>query len=198
MATRGPGHAFPGDLRDSLLNAALQLIEAGEEPGLRAVARKAGVSPGAPYHHFANKQALLAAVAKEGFTTLNQALDAQTHANPEDRLRAVAGAYVSFAIAHAGHYRVMFEPQLIDVGDAELESSATQAFLGLRTTIAAASGARGSLERSLNVWALVHGTVMLHLDGMVASLDSSADTTALAKQVGHAAFALATAPLDPS
>ncbi len=41
MATRGPGHAFPGDLRHSLLHAALQLIDGGEEPGLRAVARLA-------------------------------------------------------------------------------------------------------------------------------------------------------------
>ncbi|MFT6146991.1 MAG: AcrR family transcriptional regulator [Myxococcota bacterium] len=180
------------------MNAALQLIQAGEEPGLRAVARHAGVSPGAPYHHFANKHALLAAVAKEGFTSLNQALDAQTHDTPEDRLRAVAGAYVSFAISHAGHYRVMFEPQLTDVGDVGLESSATHAFQSLRTTIAAVSGASGSLQRALNVWSLVHGTVMLHLDGMVASLDPSADTTAIAEQVGLAALALAVAPSDPS
>lgn len=186
-----PGHAFVGDPRtSSVLRAALQLIQDGQEPSLRAIARH----PGAPYHPFAYQQTLLAALAKEGFATLHAMLDARAHGSAEDQLRAVVGAYISFAMVHAGHYRVMFELPLTDTGDTEPEPLANLVFHSMPKTVAAATGARGTLRRTVNIWALVYGTAMLHLDGMVASLEPDAETTCFAQQVGPTALALALAP----
>jgi len=102
-----------GDLRRALINAARQLLET-EGPAalsLRAVAREAGVSPAAPYHHFKDKSELLAAVAEEGWAMLSEALSAAFEAaGPEaDKLLATPTAYVQFARQHPALYRVMFE-----------------------------------------------------------------------------------------
>ncbi|MEO1267762.1 MAG: helix-turn-helix domain-containing protein [Myxococcota bacterium] len=71
--SRSPGQHH-GDLRRALLKAAMEEIEAsdGAAPSLRAVARRAGVSPGAPYHHFKGKAGLMAAVAMDGFVKLGE------------------------------------------------------------------------------------------------------------------------------
>jgi len=101
-----------GDLRRALIAAARRLLEA-EGPSalsLRAVAREAGVSPAAPYHHFKDKSELLDAVAHEGWEMLNAALasarvDTQsTH----DKLVALGVAYVCFARDNPSVYRVMY------------------------------------------------------------------------------------------
>lgn len=102
-----------GDLRRALVEAAVRLVEA-DGPGamsLRAVAREAGVSPAAPYHHFKDKSELLDAVAHEGWEKLDIAFqtarDAQT--SPPDRVRELGVAYVRFAISHPALYRVMYD-----------------------------------------------------------------------------------------
>ncbi len=102
-----------GDLSRALVDAARRLVEA-EGPAalsLRAVAREAGVSPAAPYHHFKDKGELLAAVAKEGWTLLNAAM-AQAKAaapSPEAALTELGVAYVRFARQHPALYRVMYD-----------------------------------------------------------------------------------------
>ena len=108
-----PARAYHhGDLRRALIAAARRLLEA-EGPSalsLRAVAREAGVSPAAPYHHFKDKSELLDAVAHEGWEMLNAALasarvDTQsTH----DKLVALGVAYVCFARDNPSVYRVMY------------------------------------------------------------------------------------------
>src|SRR5688500_3897951 len=99
-----------GDLRNALLEAALALIAQGRvgELSLREVARRAGVTYAAPYHHFADKSALLAAVATQGFEKLVEKFDrvAARRLAPEAELVAMAQAYVAFALAHPSHYRV--------------------------------------------------------------------------------------------
>ena len=82
---------------------------------------RAGVSSGAPYHHFADREALLASIAEEGFGYLEAAMIKERDAAPDDatsRLAALGRAYVSFATTHRGHFRVMFRgnlrsPQLV-------------------------------------------------------------------------------------
>src|SRR5262245_1947757 len=101
-----------GDLRRALLDATLRLVEQRGPQGftLRAAARAAGVSPGAPYHHFQGKDALLAAVAEEGFELFGSTLhEAAQKPAPDPRLRAqnVGVAYVLFAIDHPTRFRVM-------------------------------------------------------------------------------------------
>jgi AcrR family transcriptional regulator len=108
-----------GDLRRALLDTALRLIaeEGSSSFTLREVARRAGVSHAAPYRHFANKTALLAAVAEEGFRTLRtRLLEAGTRlpAEPLARLQTLGVEYVRFAVEHPSHFRVMFGPDIID------------------------------------------------------------------------------------
>jgi len=101
-----------GDLRRALVDAARRLLEA-EGPtalSLRAVAREAGVSPAAPYHHFKDKAELLDAVAQEGWDILSALmLDAKGGAEGLHQLTALGIAYVCFARDNPALYRVMYD-----------------------------------------------------------------------------------------
>lgn len=101
-----------GDLRRALLHAAEAVLER-EGPSalsLRAVAREAGVSPAAPYHHFKDKSELLNAVAMEGFSQLHDAMAAAIKDQPaEEKRLAIGVAYVEFAQANPALYRVMYD-----------------------------------------------------------------------------------------
>lgn len=98
-----------GDLRRALVQAARKIMETEGPLGLslRAVAREAGVSPAAPYHHFRDKAELLAAVAKEGFEDLGHAMAKARDAEPDDPMLAMGVAYVVFARENPTMYRVM-------------------------------------------------------------------------------------------
>lgn len=102
-----------GDLRRALVDAARRILE-NEGPNalsLRAVAREAGVSPAAPYHHFKDKGELLDAVAMEGWEALGEALaEAREKTTAGDIVIAELGvAYVCFARDNPALYRVMYE-----------------------------------------------------------------------------------------
>jgi AcrR family transcriptional regulator len=102
-----------GDLSRALVDAARKILES-EGPAalsLRAVAREAGVSPAAPYHHFKDKNELLEAVAHEGWEALDQAL-ANARASTDDkrvRMTNLGVAYVCFARDNPALYRVMYD-----------------------------------------------------------------------------------------
>ena len=101
-----------GDLRRALLEAARRILEA-EGPtalSLRAVAREAGVSPAAPYHHFKDKAELLDAVAEQGWEMLDKRMaEAKLEAEPRDKLNSLGIAYVCFARENPALYRVMYD-----------------------------------------------------------------------------------------
>lgn len=102
-----------GDLRRALIDAARRLLET-EGPtalSLRAVAREAGVSPAAPYHHFKDKNDLLEAVAHEGWDMLNDLMTnaRRQHVSVRDKLTALGVAYVQFARNNPALYRVMYD-----------------------------------------------------------------------------------------
>jgi AcrR family transcriptional regulator len=101
-----------GDLRRGLVEAARRLLER-EGPAalsLRAVAREAGVSPAAPYHHFKDKSELLDAVADQGWAMLTEGMiEALNGADETDQLSPVMLAYVRFAREHPALYRVMYD-----------------------------------------------------------------------------------------
>src|SRR5205814_2543102 len=93
------------DLRQKVLRASLALIEEGGLDGLsmREVARKSGVSHQAPYHYFGDREAILAAIAGEGFSKLGESfLRAVARAGPEPAkaLEAIGRAYLAFALRH--------------------------------------------------------------------------------------------------
>ncbi|MEV6113338.1 TetR/AcrR family transcriptional regulator [Streptomyces sp. NPDC052109] len=171
----GPYHH--GDLRAGCLRAARELLEEDGSAGLslRAVARRAGVSPTAPYRHYADREALLSAVAAEGYAELAGFLAAAhpAPATPDD-LAAVGVAYVRFALAHPALFRVMFaEP--CDPADEE-RAAATAAVSAYVTTLVqhAFPGAADPDALATAVWALVHGLAFLHLDGKLDAADPDA------------------------
>ena len=105
-----------GDLRNSLIRAALTLVAERGVDGfsLRGAARTVGVSPSACYRHFADREALLAAVAHEGLDTLAEAMRVaaapyaeETPAQVVRRFWAYSSAYLHFALEHPAHFRVM-------------------------------------------------------------------------------------------
>ena len=100
-----------GDLRRALVDAAGRVLarEGAQALSLRAVAREAGVSPAAPYHHFKDKSDLLNALAGEGFHALGDAMKADFETDPNHSLTSMGLAYVKFARANPALYRVMYD-----------------------------------------------------------------------------------------
>ncbi len=108
-----------GDLRNALIQAGLELLAEGgaEALDLRKVARRAGVSHAAPYRHFADKQALIAAINEEGFYWLAERIQSTLRAvsdEPFEQLLGVALAYVRFAQEHPWLMREMFSGLTIE------------------------------------------------------------------------------------
>jgi len=162
-----------GDLRRALLDAALRLIDTQglQALSVREVARRAGVTHGAPYHHFADRASLLAALAEDGFELLVAAMrseQARSRSAPDEQLAAVGRGYVAFALAHPAYFKVMFRPEL-SYGR-PLYTGGTRAYDVLVEAVTAlqpANRAR-SVDRELIVlssWSLVHGLASLWLDG---------------------------------
>ncbi|NDZ64906.1 TetR/AcrR family transcriptional regulator [Streptomyces cyaneofuscatus] len=177
-----------GDLRAACLRAARELLEEDGSAGLslRAVARRAGVSATAPYRHYADREALVSAVAAEGYRELAGSLT-QAHPAPStpDELAAVAVAYVRFALEHPALFRAMFaEP--CDPTSAERVAATEAISQYVRTIVGATFPDADAGALSTTVWALVHGLAFLHLDG---KLDTSTPE-AVATQVNSAVHAL--------
>jgi AcrR family transcriptional regulator len=188
VSTSAPYHH--GDLPAALVRAALELLEEGgaTELSLRAVARRAGVAPSAPYRHYADRDALLSAVAAVGYRELAGQLGA-AHPSPStpDDLAAVAVAYVQFALQRPALFRVMFgEPCDRDSSE---RVAATQAISAYVAAIAERTFPGTDPEAlATALWALVHGLAFLHLDGKLDSSDPAAVTTRVGAAV-HAALA---------
>jgi AcrR family transcriptional regulator len=180
-----------GDLRAALLRAALELLEesGATELSLRAVARRAGVAASAPYRHYADRDALVSAVAAVGYRDLAESL-AKAHPAPStpDDLAAVAVAYVQFALQRPALFRVMFsEPCDRDSADRVAATEAISAYVGAIVERAFPGADPQALATA--IWALVHGLAFLHLDG---KLDAS-DPTVVADRVRAAVHAVLSA-----
>lgn len=170
-----PERYHHGNLREALLRAALELIENDGLAGLslRAVARCAGVSHTAHYHHFADRAALIAALAEEGFLMLREAMAARMEAfgDPRLRFRQAGVAYVLFAVAHPAHFRVMFSAEVADKTEHPSLAAAAQSTRAVLIESIVACQEAGLLREedgqvlSLTAWSLVHGLAMLMLDG---------------------------------
>ena len=164
-----------GDLRRALLQAAIRTIQKHgfDALTLRAVGEELGVSRSALYRHFADKSALLTAVAGEGFRMLRTGLTEAWEAAGKGRVgfEAMGRAYVQFARQHPWHYRVMFgggfeldhsEPELAQEGSASfhvlLDALIEQQQQGLVK-------ADDPQTQANFVWSLVHGVALLAIDG---------------------------------
>jgi AcrR family transcriptional regulator len=182
-----------GNLRQALIDAALELIEQRGVPALtlREVARRVGVTHAAPHRHFADRAALVAAVAEQGFRGLRAHMEAVRASAParavSQRLRALGVAYVQYALAHPAHLRVMFSPEVADKSRyPELAAAAQEVHETLVSQIV--EGQReGAVapgdpdELSFAAWSMVHGCAILLIDGQAskrspaASIDAAMD-----------------------
>jgi AcrR family transcriptional regulator len=165
MSSRATYHH--GDLRAALVRAAMELLEQGGEIALslRAVARCAGVSPAAPYRHYADREALVSAVAAVGYRELAERL-AAAHPSPStpDQLASVAVAYVQFALDRPALFRIMFGEPCDHDNDERV--AATAAVSHYVREIAARTFPKADAEAlATAIWALVHGLAFLYLDG---------------------------------
>lgn len=165
-----------GNLREVLLEAALQLIaEVG--PGgftLREVARRAGVSHNAPYRHFADKDALLAAVAEQGFRELTEAMReaAGREESSSGQLRQSGLAYIGFALRRPQHFAVMFDLPAMKRRSAECEAAGRETFMTLVGYVESSSRERhliegNVMEQAYAAWSLVHGVAKLASSGQL-------------------------------
>lgn len=170
-----------GDLPRQLLDhAAAMAAEIGPEAiTLRELARRTGVTHSAPVHHFGTRQGLLTALAIEGFAALNQALS--TH---NDDIYEMGVAYVTWALAHEGHYAVMWQPRLLSKSSDELKFERERAWRLLSTTVvgnAAADPDEDAVKAdAYAAFAIVHGLASIWLSG---ALPSPADPIALTREI---------------
>ena len=163
-----------GNLRETLLQGAVRVIaELGPAAfTLREVARRAGVSHNAPYRHFRDKDALLAAVAAQGFRELTRAMreEGERQSKALDKLKQSGLAYVAFAIRRPEHFTVMFDTPVGSSKDPEYLHASQESFNTLVNYIRNCQDegqlpAGKTMERALYAWSLVHGIAKLAVAG---------------------------------
>jgi AcrR family transcriptional regulator len=169
-----------GNLRAALIAAGVEALESGGEVSLRDLARRLGVSPTAAYRHFADKSALMTAVAETGFADFSERMArvATPDLPPAARMLDQAWAYLTFARDRPEMFRLMFSDDLALAQGATAEMpAAREAFQSLQATIRAinpAADGDGLRNGVLRVWAALHGFVVLYLAGR---LDNDRDGT---------------------
>ena len=192
-AGRGYHH---GNLRAALIDAATVILAEEGVTGLslRGAARRAGVSQTAPYRHFRDKAALLAAVAAGGFGGLAQAMRrfADDGRSPQERLLGAGRGYLAFALQESALFRLMFGPEIPDkAAHPELRAAADEAFAVLLGAVSGQTRGAGSdaADRALAAWSLVHGLATLLIDGQVRATGiagpDAADPERLIRRLGR-------------
>jgi len=188
-----------GDLRNALVEAAVKLIAQNgvEAFSLREAGRLVGVSPTAAYRHFADKSALLGAVASDGFSRMAAAMERNmgraagaegTAARAVARLAALGEAYLDFGIRHPSHFRIMFGPWLRDtdclpgVGPSGKDpfQILVEALAGLVAAGVISEASRAGAE--IVAWSAVHGLAALVVDGSLALTPRERDLALLRVQ----------------
>lgn len=180
------------DLRNALVDEAISVL-ASDGSGnvtLRELARRLGVTHTAPYAHFADKRALLEAVADAGFARLADTIRAAREGTqgPAEALEAMGIAYIRFAREHANWYRLMFaDRELVNDPECEMSPEGDRAFGALVEAIGAFSpGVEIDVrEFAVAVWAFVHGVAMLEIDQRIDSktMQSAEDVLRLGTRV---------------
>ncbi len=170
------GSYHHGDLRRALLEWGLALLEEadGADLALRKLARLAGVSPGAVYRHFANKEDLLVALAVEGFDRLNgeQASAYRDHLQESgstlEAFRAGGLAYVKFALRHPALFRLMFGRFTATHGNEALVQASRENGQAMMQAVRRFFGPHSDDEQlkhtCVGAWSVVHGLSSLLID----------------------------------
>jgi AcrR family transcriptional regulator len=188
------GKYHHGDLREALVHAALRALEHGrvEDLSLRALGRDLGVSPRAPYRHFATKESLLAAVAVEGLRRWETFVTPRVAAagpSPVAQVRAISEAYVLFAVEHPAAFRVMYAPYAtVEEGSPELVRARSEGHrAGLDVIIAGQKAgllrAGDPMQLALGLWTSMHGLAVLLTEGQLGRYDRPIDAAKLSELV---------------
>lgn len=165
-----------GDLKNALIKAGVDILSKEGVHGLslRKVAQKAGVSHSAPYSHFADKQALIAAISTEGFRIIYEQLHTaiqRHHGKPLKQLVEGAFAYMQFALSDPAHFKVTLSSVLEREKDYPAFVDMSQKSYELVVQIVESCQAAGFLRpgpvdvEAVSVWSIVHGFVSLLLEG---------------------------------
>lgn len=179
-----------GNLRQALLDATLELLThtAATRLSLRQVARAAGVSHGAPYHHFADKDELVAACGTECLRRLaeHQSRSVAGVTDAGDRLVAYGRAYLDFATRWPSWFALVFDPELCDPADPKPANVPylTRLDTELVAVVAAAQesgrAAPGPTEAVANaMWGTVHGLALLVSAGHLSAEQAEASLATL-------------------
>ena len=167
-----------GDLKNALIKAGVEILAKDGVSGLslRKVAGRAGVSHTAPYSHFADKQALIAAISTEGFRQLYERVSVVTEqykTEPAKQLVEVAWAYVQFALDDRDRFKVMFSGVLEKEKEyPEFVAESQRNFQLVKMTVEA-NQAAGVLRSgpsdlaALSAWGIIHGFIMLLFEGQI-------------------------------
>ena len=156
------------ELQRTVLDAAIA-IAANEGPdaiSMRDIARRAGVSHQAPYHHFGDRTGIFAAIVEEGFIELA----AQLELSRSTGASSMCEAYVHFALGHRGHFRVMFRADLCNLANYPSAASvAEQAFAVLINEVKSIVGDSTDeyliRTQATFMWSIAHGLATLLIDG---------------------------------
>ncbi|CAJ0884224.1 hypothetical protein AMST5_03504 [freshwater sediment metagenome] len=163
-----------GSLKQALVEAGIALLAEGGPSALTLTeaARRAGVTPAAPYRHFSGRDALLSEIARQGFESFGARIEAAwNEGRPDARaaMRAMCAAYLAFAREETGLYAAMFgqaatlaDPQAGGAADHALEILWRAVVAWLQEAGAPAQGAR---HVALQIWAIAHGVAMLTISG---------------------------------
>ncbi len=167
-----------GDLRSALVEAGLTALETADiaDLSLRQIARDVGVSATAVYRHFPDKQALLKALANAGIEELGrvQLAAAEAASGANAAFGATGRAYVRFALAHPGLFRLIFS-HLEPLGETVFGDSLAARMLQQKAALAVGGDMVQAQRLTVQAWAVVHGLAMLMLDGQLPRDDALID-----------------------
>src|SRR6478736_9537991 len=160
-----------GDLRDALVQAALQQAELGgpEAINISALAKILGVSQPAPYKHFADRETLLEAVAAEAFHQFTATLrDTIATPSKQSKLSRLAQATLEFGLRRNGIYRLMFASRTVSCAarGSELHAATRETFALVIEALEAPAVGYLRERQALKIWAALHGVVMLAEQGL--------------------------------
>ena len=160
-----------GDLRNALIAAAMELVRERGTRGFSVIeaARRAGVSPSAPYRHFADRDALLAAAALNGFQELTRQLDElPDDGTLGDGAARIAVQYLRFARQDHARFQVMFAAGIDKAAYGDLLEEAERPQRRLAALLAGHGLGAGAPLRGAELWALAHGVAALVVEGGLA------------------------------
>jgi AcrR family transcriptional regulator len=166
------------------VRAGVELLEEGDtaDIGLREIARRAGVSHGAPRRWFPTHRSLLAAIAEVGLQDLSTALVAAAE-QPENRLASVATTYVDFACRRPAMFTLIFRHDLLAGSGAELRNVSRPLFQWLVTVVDQSTGARDPEGSAAALWVGIHGIAVLASTGSLGLATSGVDEADLIERV---------------